>query len=225
MVNNIRQLDNSPLLGTEYIVEPGDNIYNIAQRFNTDVNTIKRLNNLDSDDLTLGQIIIVDDQYTPGKTELYSRYIVQPKDTLYKIAFLYNMTYQELKDLNDLVNDDIKPGQVLLVDHVEETKENIYIVEEGDTIYSIAKKFDTTADNIKKWNNLDDNKITIGDRLVIRQNSDHAVQTKVADRHRVLPNDNLFIIADKYRTTVKKIKIANNLSSNNIKNGQELVIP
>lgn len=48
------------------------------------------------------------------------------------------------------------------------TKAQYYEVKKGDTLYSISKKFGTTVDDLKKWNNLKDNTLSIGQRLVIK---------------------------------------------------------
>lgn len=224
-LSKINREDNAVILGTQYIVEEGDSLYNIAQRFNTDVATLKKINNLHNDIISPGQVIMVDDVYTPGKQELYTRYIVQPQDTLYKIAFLFNMTYQELKDLNDLINDDLKPGQVLLVHNIDDaSNDDIYTVVKGDSIYSIAKKHNTTVDAIKKSNDLTSNKINIGDQLIINGDIEEEI-VEDSEHYMVLPNDNLYSIANKKNTTVKKIKEANNLKSDLIQVGQELIIP
>ena len=216
---------NAFILGTQYIVEEGDSLYNIAQRFNTDVKTLKKINNLQNDIISPGQLIMVDDIYTPGKQELYTRYVVQSQDTLYKIAFLFNMTYQELKDLNDLITDDLRPGQVLLVHNVENvSNDDIYTVVKGDSIYSIARENNTTVDAIKRLNNLESNKINVGDKLIVNGDIEEEIDDD-SELYIVLPNDNLYSIANKKNTTVKKIKEANNLTSDLIQVGQELIIP
>jgi hypothetical protein len=43
-----------------------------------------------------------------------------------------------------------------------------YVVKRGDAISSIAKRFDTTVEYIKKWNNLTSDKVRIGDRLIVK---------------------------------------------------------
>ena len=45
-----------------------------------------------------------------------------------------------------------------------------YRVKSGDTLYGIARQFDTTVDDIKKWNSLSSNRIDVGDRLTIHRN-------------------------------------------------------
>ena len=96
-----------------------------------------------------------------------------------------------------------------------------YIVEKGDTLYSISKKLNTTVDKIKNLNNLSNNTITIGQILKIP--SQDSSTNNVT--YTVIKGDSLWKIANNYNTTVDKIKEANNLSSNLLSIGQKLIIP
>lgn len=210
----------SPILGTQYIVEKNDNLYNIAARFNTTYNILKKINNLKSDKLVPGQIIIVDDLYTPGK-EIYKEYIVKPNDNIYEIAFSHDMTDEELKNLNLLEGDKIIPGQVLIVNNVEESNGKVkYKTESGDSLWSIAKKYNTTVEELKKLNNLKNNNLHIGDELVVID-----LEAPKNNAYIVMPGDTLYGIASKTGTTVDELKEANNLSSDKLSVGQMLSIP
>jgi LysM repeat protein len=112
------------IYGTEYIVEKNDNIYSIAERFNTTANILKEINHLNSYIVWPGQTIIVDDLYTPGK-KIYKTYIVKADDNIYKIAREYDMTVNELKILNLLENDNLYTGQELIVNNIPDFIDNI----------------------------------------------------------------------------------------------------
>ena len=75
-----------------YTVERGDSLYSIAKKFNTTVDTLKKLNNLTSNTLQIGQYLKLPSSETPSL-----EYIVQRGDTLYSIATKYNTTVNELK--------------------------------------------------------------------------------------------------------------------------------
>ena len=96
-----------------------------------------------------------------------------------------------------------------------------YIVQKGDTLYSISKKLNTTVDKIKNLNNLSNNTITIGQILKIP--SQDSSTNNVT--YTVIKGDSLWKIANNYNTTVDKIKEANNLPSNLLSIGQKLIIP
>ena len=146
-------------------------------------------------------------------------YTVKSGDTLYSIAKKYGVTVDKLKDLNNLKNNMISVNQKLLVnDQKKDQTTNAYVVEKGDTLYSIAKKYSTTVSKIKELNNLKSDTLSIGQELIIPNSFD--VKT-----HIVKPGDTLYLIARKYNTTVNAIKVANNLTSNVLSIGKELIIP
>lgn len=146
-------------------------------------------------------------------------YTVKSGDTLYSIAKKYGITVDKLKDLNNLKSNMISVNQKLLVnDQKKDQTTNAYVVEKGDTLYSIAKKYSTTVSKIKELNNLKSDILSIGQELVIPSSFD--VKT-----HIVKSGDTLYSIARKYNTTVDAIKVANNLTSNVLSIGRELIIP
>ena len=95
-------------------------------------------------------------------------HIVQVGDTLYSIAKKYNTTVDRIKSLNNLTSNTLSIGQIL---KIPTSNENIstktHIVQVGDTLYSIAKKYNTTVDTIKNLNNLPNNTLSIGQVLKI----------------------------------------------------------
>ena len=156
---------------------------------------------------------------------LSDTYKVKSGDTLYSIAKKYNISVNELKELNNLKNNNIIVGQVLKIKSnipsEEVTGKNYYIVKSGDTLYSIAKKYNTTVDEIKKLNNLKSNNLSIGMELKIKEEPS---STNYID-YVVKSGDNLYSIAKKYNTTVDEIKKLNGLTSNLLNIGMTLKIP
>ena len=156
---------------------------------------------------------------------LSDTYKVKSGDTLYSIAKKYNISVDELKELNNLKNNNITVGQVLKIKSnipsEEVTGKNYYIVKSGDTLYSIAKKYNTTVDEIKKSNNLKSNNLSIGMELKIKEEPS---STNYID-YVVKSGDNLYSIAKKYNTTVDEIKKLNGLTSNLLNIGMTLKIP
>jgi membrane-bound lytic murein transglycosylase D len=95
-----------------YVVKKGDNLYVIAKSFNTTVQEIKRLNNLQSNMLSVGQKLVIQSG-TPEGAVLYT---VKSGDTPYKIAAQYGMNLNALLALNGLsTRSKIYPGQQLWV--------------------------------------------------------------------------------------------------------------
>ncbi len=158
-----------------YTVQAGDNLYSIANKFGTTVDKIKKDNNLKTDVLSIGQILIVKDNKSVSSVEEcygedfvvpedYITYTVKSGDNLYSIARKYNTSVSEIKSLNNLSTNNLSIGQVL---KIPSTGDTYYIVQAGDSLYSIARKFDTTVDVIKKKNNLTSNLLSLGQKLII----------------------------------------------------------
>lgn len=156
-------------------------------------------------------------------------YTVKKGDTLYGISKQFNTSAQKIRELNNLKNDNIVPSQVLIISENNGTNPNecvIYTVKKGDSLYEIAKKYNTSVDAIKRYNNLTTNNLSIGQKIRIPCNiedNDDTVMPKYIS-YTVKAGDNLYNIAKKYNTTVDKIKRDNNLQSNNLTIGKILLI-
>jgi LysM repeat protein len=74
------------------------------------------------------------------------------------------MSVNELKSINNLVNDNLYVGQKLLLTLEDSNK---YIVKLGDTLYSIAKRYNIPVSDIIDANNIIDNIILVGQELII----------------------------------------------------------
>lgn len=114
-----------------------------------------------------------------GKNE----YVVQQGDTYYAISRKFDLTVDELKELNNLSHQELAIGQVLVVQKPKETVQNEvasevdqpeevfidYVIKQGDTIYGVSKKFDVSVDDILKWNNKSTNSLSIGETIKIKK--------------------------------------------------------
>ena len=119
-----------------------------------------------------------EEQYIPDA----SIHIVDKGETLYGISKLYNLSVEALQKLNNLSGTSINVGQELKVkksnaNQVAVTLEKAekqpikqlkHIVEKGETLYSISKKYNTSIETIQNLNNLNDTNLSIGQELVIK---------------------------------------------------------
>ena len=152
-----------------YTVQKGDSLYKIANMYNISVDELKKMNNLTTNILSVGQILKV-----PKKeiTEENS-YIVKSGDSLYKIAQNNNTTVSELMNLNNLQTTTLSIGQVLKLPSKsnatnDTSSSNVYIVKSGDSLYKIAQNNNTTVDNLIKLNNLSSTLLSIGQKLKLK---------------------------------------------------------
>jgi peptidoglycan/xylan/chitin deacetylase (PgdA/CDA1 family) len=105
-----------------------------------------------------------------------STHTVQLGESLWSISKLYSTTIEAIKTLNGLTSDTILPGQVLAIPVgtpivlptiPSDFTGTFYTVQQGDTLWVISKKFDTTVDAIKALNGLTSDMIYVGQKLQI----------------------------------------------------------
>ena len=214
-----------PLDGVSvYIVKKGDSLWSIARQLNTTVAELKTINNLTSDLLSIGQSLKIPQVEETPIISKPNIHIVKRGDNLYDIARKHNTTVTELMRINNLsstllsIGQNLKlPGTEIIEPEIPITQHIEYIVKSGDNLYAIARKYNTTVDEIKRSNNLTSNLLSIGQRLIIP-----AATTTIT--YVVKSGDNLYAIARKYDTSVAEIKRKNNLTSNLLNIGQILTI-
>lgn len=100
--------------GGDYVVQPGDTLYLIALRFDTTIEALMRVNNLESDLIFPGQILQIAGAVPPSPIQFFT-ISVSPGDTLFFLAQRYNTTVEAIMRANDLNQDIIYPGQILLI--------------------------------------------------------------------------------------------------------------
>ena len=203
-----------------YIVKKGDSLWSIASKNNTTVIELKSLNNLSSNNLSIGQLLKLPTNEQNNNIDNQNTYTVKKGDSLWSIANKYNTTVDNIKRLNNLNSNTLSIGQILIIStpNTQTNNQLTYVVKKGDSLWLIANKYDTTVDKIKSANNLSSNNLSIGQILIIPSSSSYITYT-------VKKGDSLWLIANKYDTTVDNIKRLNNLSSNNLSIGQILLIP
>ena len=178
-------------------------------------------------------------------------YEVQKGDNLFSIAKKFNVSLEDLKkwnNLNDLnieqgsklalVNNDEEPGKEAT--YKTEVKITEHIVDRGETIGIIARKYDVSISDIKDWNKIEDSNIQLGAKLIVGKKYVVSTDTKntqtkkeniaVNDRdevklYYVKKGDSLFSIAKKYPgVSISDLKKWNGIKSERLKAGMKLKI-
>ncbi len=173
--------------------------------------------------LTVGQRLLIKDTSSSPDVGVY--YNVVAGDTLYGIANKYGLTVDELKKMNNLKNNNLTINQKLLVSGTGETDNSgseydTYIVKSGDSLWSIASRYNTTVDKLKDINNLSSNLLSIGQKLLVPKTGSSDNKTYI-----VKSGDTLYKIAQNNGTTVTDIVNLNNLPTTNLSIGQVLQLP
>ena len=204
-----------------YIVKKGDTLWSIAKNNNISVSNLKSLNNLTSNMLSIGQKLKLKEVYDNVIPEIPNTYVVEKGDTLYSIANKYNTTVDNLKKINNLIDNTLSIGQILLIGNNENTtipdiyEYDNYAVKKGDTLYSIANKYNISVDELKNINNIETNILSIGQILKVPQFN---------NIYTVKKGDTLYSIAKNNNISIEKLKRINNLVNNTLTIGQQLLL-
>lgn len=150
-------------------------------------------------------------------------YTVQSGDSLYSIARKYGVTVDEIKAVNNLTSNTLSVGQRLIIPVQKEQEDaGIYTVKSGDSLYSIANKFNTTIAELMDLNNLTSTVLSVGQPIKLPGKMEEEV---VTNEYIVKTGDTLYKIANTYGLSVADLINANNLKSNSLSIGQKLIIP
>ena len=206
----------APIDSNYYTVKSGDSLWSISRKFGITVDELKNANNLSSNLLSIGQNLII-----PGKEAQATsgEYVVKKGDSLYSIARKYNTSVDNLKSINNITTDSLAIGQIIKLPSTSNVASDTYIVKKGDSLYSIARTYNTSVDKLKEINNLTSNALAIGQ--VLKLPSNNANENVV---YTVKKGDSLYSIAKEYGTTVDAIKKLNNITSNTLSIGQKLLL-
>lgn len=195
-----------------YTVQKGDTLYSISKKMNIPIETIKKINKLDNNNLSIGQILYLNEKDNPEE----EYYIVQKGDTLYSISKKFQMKIEELKELNNISSDTLQVGQVLIIDDNKSSDNNqTYIVAKGDSLWGISKKYNIPINELIEINQLDNLTLQIGQELIIPSSE--------KDIYIVQKGDTLWSVARKNGLSVEELKKLNNLTTNLLSVGQKLI--
>lgn len=226
-----------------YTVQSGDTLSSIATRYGVTVENLASINGLSNPNLIYpGEVLKIYPRKNRNivnrhKMEFSSTYIVRLGDTLSFIARRFNTTVNDLVELNNIVNPNlIYPGEILKIPTVvnEDSKSSsarqytkTYIVQRGDTLTSISRKFDISVDRLAEINNIQDiNLIYPGQVLKIESSRIYKDDDKKFKGLYVVQNgDTLTSIANKFDKKLGELMKDNDIiSSDLIYNNQVLKI-
>lgn len=171
-----------------YRVEPKETLYSISNSYNVSVEELVKHNPETEAGLKEGAILRI--PYRPEAEEAGVYHLVEKSETLYSIARRYGISVADLKAWNNLPTDAINLGDKLRVeapsqapgsnrtgantaagtptgDPLNYAGKIVHTVEPKETLYSVARMFDTTEEKIKEWNRLPSDKLSTGQKLIV----------------------------------------------------------
>ncbi len=214
----------------KYTVKPGDTLWGISNQYGVSVTELAKLNKVDAFTLKVGMILTIPSNGGSNPDNMFM-YTVVKGDSLYSIAKRYGTSVEEIKKLNYLTSNNLVIGQILRIPEMYTKPSDMvipnyvnYKVVKGDTLYSIAKKFNVSVDSIINDNNLKNNTLSIGQNLKIRSKDVEECfgEDISSNTYTVVKGDSLYSISKKLGVSVDYLKNKNNLSSNLLSVGQIL---
>ncbi|TVQ78032.1 MAG: LysM peptidoglycan-binding domain-containing protein [Bradymonadales bacterium] len=241
----VRVADNSGF----YTVRRGDNLWRISRSFRVSIPALRSANSLSSDTLRPGQRLRIPGQgqavqssqaavasssATPsaasGGTSVVHR--VRPGDTLWAISQQYQVTVAQIRSANSLRGDQIRVGQQLRIPGASvaaatASEPRVHVVRRGENLWMISRRYGVSIPEIRSANSLRGDRLQIGQRLTIPAVGQAGGSQRQGERqiHIVRRGENLWMISQRYGTTIQQIKRANDLSESRIMPGKRLVIP
>ncbi len=204
-------------------VRRGDNLSEIANRYDVSVAQIKKWNRLKNNKAPLGKSlkIVTTERIAYKSKKKEAKDVLSPKSEAVATVDLKAAAAATKKLAGNI--DTNKE----LASKDEETAPEYYVVEAGDNLSTIARKYNVSVKNIKEWNNFEDDNLLAGTRIKVFK-ADEAVAVEEpkfkTTEYTVKKGDFLSIIAKKNDVTMDDLKEWNNLESNNIHVGQKLVV-
>ena len=151
--------------------------------------------------------------YTPRVLEYYT---VTRGDTLYSISRRFNVPINKIIEINNLKSDILSIGQIIYLNEKPNTEYDKYIVQKGDSIWGISRKYNIRVNDLIELNNLSDLNIKVGQILLVPKQLDN---TYIVEK-----GDTLWSISKKNNISVNELKELNNLTNNTISIGQVLKV-
>ncbi len=169
---------------------------------------------------------------------------VGEKETVYGLSRRYGTTVDEIIKYNPTADAGLEIGQILKIPYVAKTavrnvsgsNGSTHTVAEKETLYSIARMYNVSVDELKQWNALTANDLSLGQELIVKKSNGRSstVSTPANNNvsppstqkgvHKVETGETMFSISRQYNITLHELRTWNNLESNDVNLGQLLFV-
>jgi LysM repeat protein len=183
-------------------VDEKETLYGISRRYGATVESIIQNNPGVDAGLEIGKVLRI--PYTPRTTAkkadgTTTTHTVAAKETMFSISKQYGVTVDEIKQWNNLTDNNLSIGQEIIVKknghttaatqsetHASTTppvvgpKKGVHLVAAKETMFSISKQYGITVQQLKDWNKLEGNEISIGQELLVAAPAQAQTQVQTA---------------------------------------------
>jgi LysM repeat protein len=179
---------------------------------------------------------------------------VDPKETVYSLAKRYNVTVALLTSSNPELKEGLKIGQLLRIPFEKQAgskqnaqPEKTHTVAASQTLYSIARMYSISVEDIKKWNTLSGNELSLGQVLYVSEPKKSLVreeivtpETETIDSavfrpnyrldakgnkiHKVMAGQTLYGVSKIYKKKIEDLVRWNNLGTQDLSPNQEIIV-
>ncbi|HSH35856.1 LysM domain-containing protein [Schnuerera sp.] len=221
-----------------YTIKSGDTLYILAQKYNTTVEAILKINpGIDPNNLQIGQVICIPKAappMPPCPNGFY--YTIKEGDTFYKLSQQFGVSVEAIMRANPGVDpNNLQIGQVICIPYSAPPMPPCpngfyYTIRSGDTIYSLSQRFGVSVEAIMRANpGIDPYNLQIGQVICIPQAAPPVPPLPPCPNgfyYTIKPGDTLFTISQRFNVPVQEIINANpGIDPNNLQIGQVICIP
>lgn len=168
-------------------VSEKETLYGISKRYGATIDEVLRYNPSADSGLEIGQVLKV--PYKPKATTISVQrpatggevtHKVKEKETLYSISRAYNVSISDIKQWNRLSSDNLALGQELVIKKsaaspgsgepvlaTNQAVNGVHLVRAGETLFSLARQYGITLNELREWNNLQGVDLKVGQSLVV----------------------------------------------------------
>lgn len=172
---------------------------------------------------------------TTKNEKQYIVHEVEAGETLYALSRRYGIDVQTIINENTQSVTSLNIGQKVLIPFRQSAiikGDNLHSVKPSETLFSISRQYNVKVDDLKRWNNLTDNRISVGQKLIVKSITsdtpvlveDNQMTTKDRKMHVVEQSQTLYSISRMYGVSSDQLKEWNHLESNALEIGLVLVV-
>jgi membrane-bound lytic murein transglycosylase D len=219
-----------------HTVRKGDNLGKIANKYDVSVTNLKKWNGLKSNNIAVGKKLKIESGRKVVKQVKKPERDVDTKPVENKneaVAIAPQSTSETAEIAEDSLVSEPEVANVQEESKQEVAKKRTHKIQKGESLFLVSKKYNVSIDDLKKWNQLESNKINVGTELIVFSDveiptTESAEQTQVSQRYKtylVQKGDSLYSISQKLKSvTVTDLKKWNALKNSEIKPGMKLIV-